>query len=168
MPFKDWQLIGRLWKRFALCGELVGKATSTRCAQARSMILVDSSAWVEYIRDTGSEIADALDRLLESEAAICEVILMEILVGARDESHLQQLQTIMARPQFVPIESRDYEVAAALYRQCRRGGETVRKLTDCLIGAVAVRVGSSILHRDADFSVLARHTRVQSYPLTAP
>ena len=130
------------------------------------MILVDSSAWIEYIRETGSEIADALDRLLESDAAICEVILMEILVGARDEVHLSQLQTIMARPLFVPMESRDYESAAALYRQCRRSGETVRKLTDCLIGAVAIRVGAPILHRDADFDVLTRHTDVQSYALT--
>ena len=37
-------------------------------------------------------------------------------------------------------------------------GETVRKLTDCLIAAVALRHGAALLHRDHDFEVLARHT----------
>ena len=51
-----------------------------------------------------------------------------------------------------------YDDAAALYRLCRREGETVRKLIDCLIGAVAIRANETILHNDADFDVLARHT----------
>lgn len=51
----------------------------------------------------------------------------------------------------------DYEAAAGLYRVCRRQGETVRKLTDCLIGAVAVRERVPVLHADSDFDVLARH-----------
>jgi len=37
-------------------------------------------------------------------------------------------------------------------------GETVRKLIDCLIDAVAARVDAEILHADADFLALARHT----------
>ena len=54
----------------------------------------------------------------------------------------------------------DYEMAGALYRSCRRRGETVRKLIDCLIGAVAVRHGVVVLHADSDFTTLARHTAV--------
>ena len=131
------------------------------------MILVDSSAWIEFIRETGSSVNIAVRTgLVRDDLASCDVVLMEILAGARDESHLRQLQIVMARPQFVPIEPEDYEDAAALYRQCRRGGETVRKLNDCLVGAVAVRVGAPVLHRDADFDVLARHTPVQTYALT--
>jgi hypothetical protein len=33
-------------------------------------------------------------------------------------------------------------------------------LTDCLIGAVALRVGVPVLHNDRDFDVLARHAGV--------
>jgi predicted nucleic acid-binding protein len=57
----------------------------------------------------------------------------------------------------------DYELAAVLYRTCRTRGETVRKLIDCLIAAVAVRAGCEILHADADFEVLARHTDVWTH-----
>jgi hypothetical protein len=45
-----------------------------------------------------------------------------------------------------------------MYRICRRNGETVRKLIDCLIASITIRAGLSILHADADFEVLARHT----------
>ena len=58
----------------------------------------------------------------------------------------------------MPVEGlATYEVAAGLYQTCRRAGETVRALTDCLIGAVALRVGVSVMHHDRDFDVLARH-----------
>ena len=44
------------------------------------------------------------------------------------------------------------------YRTCRRNGDTVRKLVDCLIAAVAIRADVELLHADADFEALARHT----------
>ena len=36
-------------------------------------------------------------------------------------------------------------------------GETVRKLEDCLVATVALRHGATLLHRDHDFEVIARH-----------
>ena len=61
----------------------------------------------------------------------------------------------------IPTLPEDYDAAAALYRQCRRGGETVRKLLDCLIAAVAIRAGIPVLHNDRDFDGIARHTELQ-------
>lgn len=56
----------------------------------------------------------------------------------------------------------DAESAAALYRECRRAGETPRQLTDCLVAAVAIRCNVPVLHNDRDFEVLARHTALNS------
>jgi len=64
-------------------------------------------------------------------------------------------------PTLLPSEATDYEDATALYRSCRRHGETVRKLIDCLIAAVAIRTSSTLLHCDNDFEVLGRHTSLQ-------
>ncbi len=125
------------------------------------MILVDSSAWIEFLRDTGSTVCEAVDRLLAQEVAVCDVIRMEILAGARDESHLASLRRLLARAAMISTRPTDYEDAAALYRRCRRGGETVRKLVDCLIASVAIRAGVAVLHQDADFDTLARHTKLQ-------
>ena len=122
------------------------------------MILVDTSAWIEFLRDTGSPICDRVEELLDADIAICNTVRMEVLAGARDERHLRRL---LARAAVYPTEAAHYEDAAALFRHCRRQGETVRKLIDCLIGAVAVHARVPILHCDADLDVLARHTELQ-------
>ena len=122
------------------------------------MILIDTSAWIEFLRDTGSPICNRVDAVLGSEIATCDAVRMEVLAGARNEQHLQSLRRLLARAATISIEPADYDEAAALYRRCRREGETVRKLIDCLIGAVAIRADAAVLHNDSDFDTLARHT----------
>lgn len=121
------------------------------------MILVDTSAWVEFLRDTGSRACMRVDESLADEIAICQPVRMEVLAGARDERHLRDLRGLLARAAVIPTLPTDYEDAAALYRSCRQRGGTVRKLIDCLIAAHAIREGLPLLHADADFDVLARH-----------
>lgn len=124
------------------------------------MILVDTSAWVEFLRDTGSAVCEEVDRLLDSDMAVTDPILMEVLAGARDDRHLRDLRGLLGRAELFGCETVDFETAALLYRLCRRNGETVRRLVDCLIAAVAVRNDVPVLHADADFEVLARYTEL--------
>ncbi len=126
------------------------------------LTLVDSSAWIEFLRNTGSPTCLRLRELLRLEnAALCDAVGIEVLAGARDESNLSTLRQALAQATVIPTEASDYDDAAMLYRRCRRGGETVRKLLDCLIAAVAIRVEAPVLHNDRDFDVLARHTELQ-------
>lgn len=128
------------------------------------MILVDTSAWVEFLRGTGSPACEEVDRLLDAEIAVTEPVLMEVLAGARDERHLHELRGMLGRAHLLRCGPADYPGAAALYRQCRARGETVRRLIDCLIGAVAIRNDTPVLHRDEDFDVLARHCGLKVHP----
>ncbi|HET9126294.1 MAG TPA: PIN domain nuclease [Solirubrobacteraceae bacterium] len=125
------------------------------------MILIDTSAWVEFLRGTGSPVCDRVDALLGGEFATCHPIRMELLAGARDDRHLGQLRGLLARAVLLPTPPAHYEAAAALYRACRRQGATVRKLIDCLIAAHAIDVGAALLHADSDFSALARCTALR-------
>jgi predicted nucleic acid-binding protein len=125
------------------------------------MILIDTSAWIEFLRDTGSRVCDHVDRLLDGEIAVCDLVRMEVLAGARSDEHLRDLRGLLARASIIATEPTDYEDAAALYRTCRRGGATVRKLIDCLIAAVAIKADIPVLHADADFDVLAHHTQLR-------
>lgn len=127
------------------------------------MILVDTSAWIEFLRNTGSRACDLVDEVLTQEVAICDAVRMEVLAGARDEAHLRSLQRLLARAAVVPTRATDYDDAAVLYRRCRREGKTVRKLIDCLIASVAIRAGAPVLHSDTDFDVLAHHTELRVY-----
>ena len=125
------------------------------------MILLDTSAWIEFLRDTGSPICQRVDDLLAAEIATCDAVRMEVLAGACNEQHLQQLRRLLARASNLPVERMDYDAAATLFRTCRQRGHTVRKLIDCLIAAVAIRSNVIILHMDADFDILAQHTTLQ-------
>lgn len=128
------------------------------------MILIDTSAWIEYLRGTHSAADRRVDELLADRADIAttDAVLMELLAGARSVTRREELRRLLARCTFVGTEGpSDWEDAANLYRVCRQGGETVRGLTDCLIAAVALRAGTPVLHADADFDVLGRHAGLQ-------
>ncbi len=125
------------------------------------MTLVDTSAWVEYLRATGSPTHHAVRSILERDESVhtTDVVVMEVLAGARDDDHWDRLRRLLARCEHIPVEGLDdFESAADLYRACRSEGQTVRALTDCLIAVVALRASVSVLHADRDFEVLSRHT----------
>lgn len=122
------------------------------------MILIDTSAWVEFLRDTGSPVCERVDVALEGDFLTCHPVRMEVLAGARDERHLAALRGLLARGVLLPTPPEHFEAAAGLYRTCRRQGETVRKLIDCLIAAHAISAAACLLQADTDFEVLSRWT----------
>jgi predicted nucleic acid-binding protein len=130
------------------------------------MILVDTSAWVEYFRATGSSAALEVRRLLSdqpNEVAMCEPIAMEILSGAVDDGrHAKLEQLVNGLPSLTVDNAIDFRSAAGIYRAGRRAGQTIRSLNDCLIAAVAIRHEARIVHRDADFEVIAQLTSLQA------
>jgi predicted nucleic acid-binding protein len=132
------------------------------------MILVDSSAWIELLRNTGHPSHRTLRHHIDVGAplATTDPVVMELLAGARtDRDHDRLRERLLALPLLRVRGMTDFEAAADLYRRCRSRGGTVRKLIDCLIGAVAIREQATVLHNDRDFDVLARHTRLRIEPL---
>lgn len=125
------------------------------------MILVDSSAWIEFLRATGSPAHLRVRSALRQgvELASTDVIVMEILAGARDNDDRDRLRRLLYSVEFLAVDGpADYEQAAELHRACRAGGETPRKLTDCLIATVAIRNGAALLCEGADFAAIARRS----------
>ncbi len=122
------------------------------------MILVDTSAWVEFDRGTGSPVDRRLQRAMhEQDATVCEPVLMEVLAGARDEVRATRLRSLLTSFQWLPTQPvADFEGAARVYRQCRRAGVTPRGLVDCLVVTMALRSGARLLAADADFVRMAR------------
>jgi predicted nucleic acid-binding protein len=125
------------------------------------LILPDTAAWIELLRSTGSPAHRQLAELLDSDEPILTtgVVLLEVLAGTRGRRDMDAARRLLGRCRFVTLrELADYAAAAALYRACRRQGTTIRRLSDCLIAAVAIRANASVLHRDSDFDALARYT----------
>lgn len=130
------------------------------------MILIDTSAWIEYFRATGSAAAAEVRRLLSTEPdriVMCEPVAMEILSGAvDDDKHAKLEQLVNGLPTLKVDDAVDFRSAAAIYRAARRAGQTIRSVNDCLIAAVSIRHGASIIHRDADFEAIAAITGLEA------
>ena len=128
------------------------------------MPLIDTSAWIEFLRKTGSRTNVEVRRTLNIDAQICDVIRMEILAGARDQQHVNQLEKLLARAKTIRTEPVDYDNAASIYRACRKLGVTVRAQIDCLIAAIAIRTNTRIIHHDSDFDAIAEITKLKIHP----
>lgn len=117
------------------------------------MILVDTSAWVEFDRATGSAVDSRLARLIADEEgiAVTEPVVMELLAGARDAAGERDLRRLMSRFALMRFDAAvDFDAAARIYRTCRRTGVTPRGMIDCMIASVAMRNNASLLTADSD------------------
>lgn len=109
-----------------------------------------------------------LRRLIDKGAdlAVTEVVVMEVLAGARDARHLADLRSSLVAYPVLRLEGlADFEEAALLWRTCRNAGSTPRGFMDCLIAVPIMRAGASILQKDRHFDVIAEHTGLRVEPL---
>ncbi|MGH2539701.1 MAG: type II toxin-antitoxin system VapC family toxin [Actinomycetota bacterium] len=131
------------------------------------MLLPDSSAWVELLRDTDSAVHRRLREALETgePVGISEPVMLEVLSGARSQEHASALRSQLIGFELLSVGGlAGFDRAAAIYRTCRDAGETLRGTIDCLIAVAAMRSGATLLHSDRDFDVIARHTDLQVEP----
>lgn len=123
------------------------------------MILVDTSAWVEYDRATGSAVDLRLSDLIATNGpiAVTEPVVMEVLTGARNDHGEEELRRLLLRFHLLGFDaSTDFEAAVRIYRRCRNVGITPRGALDCMIAAVAWRTSASLLAHDADMYRISR------------
>jgi predicted nucleic acid-binding protein len=134
------------------------------------VIVVDTSAWIEFFRASGSAVHLTLRRLLRErgDLAVTEVVVMELLAGGRSQSEVDAMRLRLVSFPVLPLGGlAGFESAAGLFRSCRAAGETLRGLSDCLVAAPTIAARATLLHADRDFEVLARHTPLQIEPLSA-
>lgn len=117
-------------------------------------ILADTSMWVDHLRDTDTPLGHVL--AAGRSVAYTEPVLMEVLMGARNDSEWRILRRFMTGAELIPFESiADFEGAARINRQGQANGITLSKF-DCLILAVAKRTGAALMTRDRRQAELAR------------
>jgi predicted nucleic acid-binding protein len=133
------------------------------------VILVDSSAWIEVLRDTESRADRTFRRLLHEEVplATTEAVIGEVLAGARDELEHVRLRRRLHGLRFLTIGGlAGFERAARLSQHCRSRGFSP-SLADCLVAVPALATGAAVLHADSHFDAIAAVTALECYPLDA-
>jgi predicted nucleic acid-binding protein len=123
------------------------------------VILVDTSAWVEFDRATGSAVDRRLTDLVtggENQIAVTEPVIMEVVAGARDDQREADLRRLLRRFDLLGFDAAiDFDAATRIYRACRRVGITPRGVVDCMIASVARRYRADLLALDADLRRVA-------------
>ena len=130
------------------------------------MIVVDTSVWIDVLREAESPTALRCVELIEDGApiALTDVVLTEILQGLSSEREARLVERHMRAFPILRLESLDdFSLAAQLYRNARQAGVTIGKTIDCLIAAPCVRTGASLLHADTDFDRLATCTPLKVF-----
>ena len=131
-------------------------------------VLVDTSAWIEFLRRTGSSAHLEVRRVIRNEtASTCGAVMMEVLAGANDEDHAESLQMLFDDVEKHHVDFGHFEEAAAIHRYCRSRGVTVRSMVDCVIAAVALRENHELLHNDRDFNAIASVLPLRIHPASA-
>lgn len=127
-------------------------------------MIVDTSAWVEYLRRTESPTHLALRAEVEAGRPIATpaAAAMELLAGCCTEPEALKLSQLLSRFEvLVPDSAGDFQHAAFIHRTCRRAGYTIRSIVACLVAAAAIQVQRPLLARNRDFEVIARHTGLE-------
>jgi len=118
--------------------------------------LVDSSVWIETFRKNRPLKLES--RVDLEEIVTCLPVIQQVLQGFRDEGAFRIAKEAMFAFPVVesPLTEQVYLEAIQLYRSARRSGLTVRSGVDCLIAVCALRNGLTVIHKDRDYSTLAK------------
>jgi predicted nucleic acid-binding protein len=131
-------------------------------------MIVDTSVWIEFFKTPDSTASHWVAERVSDQVPLLipEVVLMELLIGTTDEKTASLRRRFLRRFAIAPLAPvRDAEDAAAIHRRCRRRGQTVRSLIDCLVAAMALRLDLAVAHRDRDFDVIATHCGLRTFSL---
>ena len=127
------------------------------------MVIVDTSAWIEYFRDGEPSVVGKVDRSLEQDlVGIGDLIYCEVMQGISSAAQRRQVgDLLLSLPRFEMVGFAVAEKAAANYRLLRSRGFTIRKTLDVIIGTFCAENGLGLVHHDRDFDAMARHIGLQ-------
>jgi hypothetical protein len=127
------------------------------------VIAVDSSIWIAHFRNVVSETVRVLRSLFgETELLVGDIVLLEVLQGARDEAHAVRIARELNEFNIVRMLDEEIAVQAAQnYRALRGKGVTMRKTVDLIIGTFCIEHGHTLLHGDRDFEPMRTYLGLQ-------
>jgi predicted nucleic acid-binding protein len=122
------------------------------------VIVVDTSVWIAHLRNHPLPAVQTVrDPALADDILIGDIVLTEVLQGARDDRHATRLEAALRQFPIVAMVGPDMAAeAAANYRVLRAAGFTMNKIADLFIGTYCIEHGHELLQCDADFEPMAR------------
>lgn len=123
------------------------------------MIIVDTSVWIEFLEGGNHWTKERLKKKIADRESVAytEFILLEILTGLKRREERETVERNFQTNVLLCGKRSTTMLAAEIYQEMRRKGKTIRSIVDCLISAVAIETGATILHKDRDFEYIAEY-----------
>ncbi|WP_454849060.1 type II toxin-antitoxin system VapC family toxin [Rhizobium binxianense] len=123
------------------------------------MIVVDSSVWIAHFRQIDGPAVRRLRSVGDaSDITVGDLILLEVLQGARDETHARLIERNLREFRVVSMLDDSLAIKAARnYRFLRGKGVTVREAINMIIGTYCIEQDCALLHSDRDFDPMVEH-----------
>jgi predicted nucleic acid-binding protein len=123
------------------------------------LILIDSSVWINNLRGHQTLGVQKLKAIQETTSIVIgDLILMEILMGARSEGQAVRLREALdCFPVLSLCDASIADLAARNYRHLRGLGATTRKGIDLVIGTFCIEHDHHLLHDDRDFEPMVKY-----------
>jgi predicted nucleic acid-binding protein len=119
------------------------------------LILVDTSAWIEFFRGN-DPVATTVDQALESdEVVLCGPVLTELRRGLRTPAERRRVLPLLSGCHLLEQPPALWEEAGDLGYALARRGASVKTL-DLLIAAYALSYSVPLLTTDGDFARMRR------------
>jgi predicted nucleic acid-binding protein len=143
----------------------LGRRFGKNADSAVKNVIVDTSVWIDFFnkKNVSDEVV-ILRNLIENnkQIHICPVIYQEILQGIRDDQLFEKIKKILLKRSMVDMDIlKVTNKAVDIYRAMRKKGITIRKSIDCLIASYAIIGKMYLLHKDNDFTEIAREFKLQ-------
>jgi predicted nucleic acid-binding protein len=128
------------------------------------MLLIDTSIWIEVLRDKSKVKAARLKTLIAGRSYYLPIFTkMELLQGCKDEVEWTKLSSYLSvQNYYEPDYDSIWENSARLYFELRRKGITIRSNIDCAIAIIAIENNLTLYHFDRDFETIALHTTLKA------
>lgn len=115
------------------------------------MVIVDTSVWIEFLRNKDSSISNHLKQLLRSgKVAITGMILAEILQGIKNPSEAYTVKKSLEPLPFIEMQKDLWQLAGETSASLRKKGIII-PLSDIIIGVIADRKKYEIFSLDSHF-----------------
>ena len=134
------------------------------------MILVDSSVWIDYFRGASNRPVEQLVAWLQGgdapvDLGVADLVVFEVMRGFASPIAQRRARELLLGLDVVEIGGLDNALRAAEhYSALRAQGYTVRSPIDVLLASYCIAYGHMLLHRDADFDVMAALRGLQVVP----
>ena len=115
------------------------------------MIVADTSAWVQFLRRPDSPEGREMRSLIrQGQVALTGVVVAEVIQGARDEGHREELMDLLSALPFLQASYATWARAGLLSFRLRQAGQRL-PLTDVAVAAVALEHDCPIFTLDDHF-----------------